>query len=262
MHEIINLEIYPLDRPGCAEWQALVEQCRADLVANGMFNLEGLMHADLAAREVAGLMPLFEHESFCHERAHNIYFLKTIDGLARDHPALTQYQTSNQTLCADQLTKSALSRLYEWPEFSHFLAATMQMPELHVMADPLARMNVMSYHQGQALNWHFDRSEFTTTLLLQAPDEGGDFEYRSNLRSADDPNYEGVARMLLGKDPEVQHLHLTPGTLNVFKGRNTAHRVTPVEGPNPRVIAVFSYYDRPGVMFSEPERIGFYGRPE
>ncbi|MEM7123642.1 MAG: 2OG-Fe(II) oxygenase, partial [Pseudomonadota bacterium] len=53
---------------------------------------------------------------------------------------------------------------------------------------------------------------------------------------------------------------LAPGTLNVFKGKNTAHRVTPVEGDRDRIIAVFSYYEDAGVMFSEAERIGFYGR--
>ena len=53
---------------------------------------------------------------------------------------------------------------------------------------------------------------------------------------------------------------LEPGTLNVFRGRNTAHRVTEVIGERPRIIAVFSYYERPGVTFSEEERLGFYGR--
>jgi hypothetical protein len=50
------------------------------------------------------------------------------------------------------------------------------------------------------------------------------------------------------------------GTLNVFRGKNTAHRVTPVAGPVDRIIAVFSYYETPGVRFSDEERIGFYGR--
>ena len=48
----------------------------------------------------------------------------------------------------------------------------------------------------------------------------------------------------------------------MFKGRNTAHRTSPVIGPRERMIAVFSYYERPGVLFSEEERIGFYGRAE
>jgi len=37
--------------------------------------------------------------------------------------------------------------------------------------------------------------------------------------------------------------------------------VTPVRGDKERIIAVFSYYERPGVNFSAEERLGFYGRP-
>ena len=58
----------------------------------------------------------------------------------------------------------------------------------------------------------------------------------------------------------MQTLPLAPGTLNVFKGRNTAHRVTAVDGGRARIIAVFSYYETPEFTFSETERLGFYGR--
>ena len=128
------------------------------------------------------------------------------------------------------------------------------------MADPLGRLNVMTYRAGEHLNWHFDRAEFTITVLLQSPAGGGDFQYRSGLRGDTNPNYEGVARLLAGNDKHVRTLPLTPGTLNVFKGKNTAHRVTPVEGERARIIAVFSYYETPDVAFSDKERLGFYGR--
>ena len=118
----------------------------------------------------------------------------------------------------------------------------------------------MSYRHGETLNWHFDRSEFTVTLLIQNPEEGGDFQYRSALRSDTDSNLEGVARLLRDEDPRAATLSLTPGTLNVFLGKNTAHRVSPVVGERDRMVAVFSYYERPGVVFSEEERVGFYGR--
>ncbi|WP_292180397.1 hypothetical protein [Mesorhizobium sp.] len=36
----------------------------------------------------------------------------------------------------------------------------------------------------------------------------------------------------------------------VFRGKNTAHRVATVEGERERMIAVFSYYEKPSVMFS------------
>ena len=75
-----------------------------------------------------------------------------------------------------------------------------------------------------------------------------------------DPNHGGVARLLAGEDDQVRQLTLTPGTLNVFRGRNTAHRVTRALGARPRIIAVFSFYDRPGVHFTPEEQRGFYGR--
>ncbi len=49
-------------------------------------------------------------------------------------------------------------------------------------------------------------------------------------------------------------------TLNVFRGKNTAHMVSTVRGTRQRIIAVFSYFERPGVVFSREEQIGFYGR--
>jgi hypothetical protein len=260
MHDILDLDRYLLDRHDSPEVQALVDRCRADLTAHGMFNLDGLLKPGAITDAVAEVKPLLERASFAHRRSHNIYFRKELPGLAPDHPALRLCETVNHTICADQIPGTVLMRLYEWPPFAAFLAAVMGKSELHTMADPLARVNVMAYRDGEALNWHFDRSEFTTTLLLQAPESGGDFEYRTGLRSDDDPNYDGVARLLEGRDRQVETLRLAPGALNVFRGRNTAHRVTPVAGARERIIAVFSFYERPGVLFSEEERIGFYGR--
>ncbi|NES09629.1 2OG-Fe(II) oxygenase, partial [Pseudomonas laurentiana] len=160
----------------------------------------------------------------------------------------------------DQIEKSIVLAIYEYPPLLRFIAAVMKKPSLHMMQDPLARANVMSYREGEALNWHFDRSEFTTTLLLQEPFEGGKFQYRSNLRSAENPNYDGVAAVLDGRDPDVKTLTLEAGTLNVFRGVNALHRVTPIEGSQERLIAIFSYYERQDVKFSEEESIGFYGR--
>ena len=136
----------------------------------------------------------------------------------------------------------------------------MQKAALYPMDDPLACLNVMTYRDGEALNWHFDRSEFTTTLLLQAPTEGGHFEYRTELRDDNDPNYEGVGAFLQHDNPDRQQLVVCPGTLNVFRGKNTLHRVSPVKGSRDRIIAVFSYYETKGVQFSDEENLGFYGR--
>lgn len=260
MQDIIDLDSYPLDREGSPEWDALVAASKAELASGGMFNLEGFLKPGVAARAVAEVRPVIDGDSHEHRRSHNIYFKPEIPGLAPDHPALRKVETISHTVCADQIPGSIVLGVYEYEPLIRFLAATMNKPRLHAMEDPLARANVMSYREGEALNWHFDRSEFTTTLLLQKPEEGGDFEYRTDLRSEDDPNYEGVARLLEGRDPESRIMRVQPGTLNVFRGKNTAHRVTTVGGRRDRVITVFSYYERPGVLFSAEERLGFYGR--
>lgn len=201
-----------------------------------------------------------QHESFMHTREHNVCFTESIEEVAADHPAAMQLQTVNRTLCADQLADSVLLQVYEDPDLIRLLAAVMNKPSLYPMADPLASVNVMSYRSGEALNWHFDRSEFTTTLLLQAPIEGGSFEYRRGLKDGPYHDWDGIGQLLLGRDQRVQTLELTAGTLNVFKGVETAHRTTPVAGLRDRVISVFSYYETPDVVFTPDEQLGFYGR--
>ena len=260
MNNILDLDRYPLDKPGSDAWEDLVFRCIADLESYGMFNLEEFVRPEALANAVAELTPVVETLSFVHKRSHNIYFKKEIPGLDALHPAMRMTETINHTVCYDQIPTSIPAWIYEWPPFVVFLAAAMQKDTLFPMRDPLARVNVMAYRDGEQLNWHFDRSEFTTTLLLQAPEQGGEFVYRSNLRSETDPNYDGVAKLLRGLDPDVKTLTLNAGTLNVFRGKNTAHRVSTVRGSRERMIAVFSYFDRPGVMFNKEEQLGFYGR--
>lgn len=260
MKDILDLATYPIDRRDSAPYRTLVADCQASLAKDGLFNLEGLVRADVIERVAAEVQPLLNTQSFEHKRRHNVYFLKEVPGLSPDHPALRMVETINHTLCGDQVAQSLIARIYEWQPLVDFIADVMRKPQLYVMDDPLARLNVMGYRAGEGLNWHFDRSEFTTTLLIQAPSQGGEFQYRQDLRSADDPNYDGVARLLRGEDPKVRTLPLKAGTLNVFRGKNTLHRVSPPQGERQRIIAVFSYYERPGVTFSREERIGFYGR--
>ena len=260
MKDILDLDRYPLDREGSAEWKRLVEQSIAALRADGMFNLEGFLRPGIAEKAVREIKPVMDTQSHVHKRMHNIYFKPrhsrtrtrpSRPAQGRDHqPHGLRRPDSRQHRACHLRIRTA----------GAFPGGDDGQGKLHVMQDPLARTNVMAYRAGEALNWHFDRSEFTTTLLLQQSQRGGDLEYRTDLRSDDNPNYEGVARLLEGRDPDAKILRMKPGTLNVFRGKNTAHRVTTVEGERERMIAVFSYYEKPGVMFSAEERVGFYGR--
>ncbi|MGB5706794.1 MAG: hypothetical protein WBM41_08175 [Arenicellales bacterium] len=260
MLTLIDLENYPTGQPYSDAYRSLVDRCQKDLERAGMFNLEGFPRPHACRAAVDKIQPVMAIDSYTHRRRHNVYFLDAVLGLEPNHSALVQVETVNHTVCADQIENSAVIKVYEYPPLIQFLANTMNKTMLYLMDDPLARINVMSYRENEALNWHFDRSEFTTTLLLQAPKGAGEFQYRTGLRTDHDPNYDGVARLLDGDDPKMKTLRLKAGTLSVFRGKNTAHRITPVVGSRERMIAVFSYYEHPGKFFSEEEQLGFYGR--
>ncbi len=255
VHEHLDLDRYPLDQRGPC--QPLIDRCREDLATRGLCSLPGLVSPATIARAAEELLPLVREQSFFHARRHNIYFTDTPSCIAAEHPALALQETSSHTVCDDQITWSFVHALYEWPPLRTFLAGVMGMSRLYLMEDPLARVNVMGYRDGEGLGWHFDRSEFTTTLLIQAPREGGHLEYRPDLAQDD---LDGVVRLLEGRDAAMRTHVQQAGTLTVFRGHNTAHRVTPAAGATERLIAVFSYFDRPGVVFSAGERRGFYGR--
>jgi len=135
------------------------------------------------------------------------------------------------------------------------------VPSVYPYADPLSSINIHYAAEGQELGWHFDNSSFAITLLLQAPEAGGVFEYVKDLRDAGqgEMNYEGVANVLDGKIPP-QVLTIDPGTLVLFRGRNSMHRVTPTQGDRTRYLVVLAYNDQPGISLSENARMTFYGR--
>ena len=115
------------------------------------------------------------------------------------------------------------------------------------------------YVDGGEHGWHFDESKFTITLLLQQPDEGGLFEYVPQIRGLDNEK-EIVQGVLDGSRQGVMQLPFTPGTLLVFAGSQTIHRVTRVSGPIPRLVPILCFGETPDLVNSEEVRKLFWGR--
>lgn len=257
---IVDTQRYPLGDLGDARRRALVARCRASFEAQGSFTLEGFLRAEALAEAAGQVEALMGRVAHRHVARHNVYFSDEVPGLPADHGALAPLESANYTLTCDQLAGTHVREVYEWDGLLDFLVEVLDGPRLYRMQDPLARLNVMGYGEGDALDWHFDRSQFTVTVLLQEPQAGGTFEYRRHLRTDTEPRYDAVARLLAGEDPDVRALPLPAGTLNVFAGRYAAHRVTPVEGPRMRMVAILSYVESPGMSFSDGDRVRFYGR--
>jgi hypothetical protein len=71
-----------------------------------------------------------------------------------------------------------------------------------------------------------------------------------------------VKRVLDGDHERVVTLPMKPGTLLIFAGRYSLHRVTPIKGDTPRLVALFGYDTKPGTMSSELLKVVRYGRAE
>ena len=235
--------------------------CKAQLQTDGVLKLDGFVRPEI-------LQLLISEANDAHDGAfytvakHNVYLTKPNDDLPQNHIFNRQLSTSKGCICTDQVPeKSPLMAIYNSAEFQSFIAAVVGEDGLYPYADPLSSVNVHYANDGQELNWHFDNSEFAITLLLQSPKAGGVFEYVKNLRDADagDMNYDGVCAVIEGRAP-VEKLDIDPGTLVLFRGRNSMHRVTPIMGDTQRILVVLAYNSEPNIALSETARQTFYGR--
>ena len=98
-------------------------------------------------------------------------------------------------------------------------------------------------------------------MLTQLPDEGGEFQYCPNIRSADEENFDDVRAVLAGEGERlVRRLTLRVGDLQLFKGRYSLHQVSTVRGERQRHTAIFAYSVRPGVVGSVARTRQLFGR--
>lgn len=241
--------------------RAFIAACRRRLDETGVVTIPGFLRpraiADLVA-EAEAAAP----NAFFTSATHNVYLTRPDPSLGPDHVFNRQISSSKGCITTDQVpAESGLHAIYDSAAFRDFIAGIVGETAMHEYADPLSSINVHYAAAGQELGWHFDNSSFAVTLLLQAPEAGGEFQYVRDLRDADsgELNFTGVAAVLDQKRmPEI--LEVGPGTLVLFRGRNSMHRVTPTIGRRTRILVVLAYNTEPGIALSEAARMTFYGR--
>ncbi|MEL6871010.1 MAG: 2OG-Fe(II) oxygenase [Pseudomonadota bacterium] len=202
------------------------------------------------------------HLAYYTGNTHNIYLAPQDPQYPQDHPRNRQVSSSKGCITTDQIpSESELHALYNASQFREFLCAVLGETNLYPYADPLSSINLHYASDGQELGWHFDNSSFAITLMVQAPERGGAFEYVSDVR--DPANMEEThaqAQQVLNGDVPANALSMDEGTLVLFRGRDALHRVTPVQGQRTRMLVVLAYNTKPDVALSESARMTFYGR--
>jgi hypothetical protein len=238
-----------------------IATCKSVLDDSGALVLDDFFVTAAIERIVIASLQQRDHVFYARS-THNVYLTNPDPDLAPDHPFNRQVASSKGLIADDQIApESPLRTVYNDADFRSFLAGVLGIEEVHPYADNVSSINVHFAGAGQELGWHFDNSAFAVTMLLQAPEAGGVFEYVPAVRDsgAGDMAYDRVAAVLDGNE-SVHKLSFAPGALVLFRGRDAMHRVTPVQGDTTRLLVVFAYNEQPGVTLSESARTTFYGR--
>lgn len=256
----IDLERYPMADLSADEGKTFVMSCITAIRETGVCNLSGFVKPEAAAEMAAQGLALIPR-AYRDDSRHNVCFTAADPTLPKDHPSYLSQRIASNTIPYDLIPSEALlRRLYNWTPLRDFVAAVLEKDELHLHADPMGAMIMFIYDQRDELGWHFDHACFATTIVLQRAEGGGDFEYVQGLRSPENENYAGIRRIVAGAKEDVIRLPGEAGTLNLFAGQHSLHRVAPIEGFRPRAIAVLSDEEEPNVRFTDEQRIRFYGR--
>lgn len=260
-HRIVDLERYPFHQPDSSACRDLVADLRHRLDTRQYCQLPGFLR-DPARREEIERVSRELSRAHAADSLRNIYLERsTTPELPADHPRNILNPASYRMVGAHLIPEdSALKRLYHWSPFRRFVSDITDSGTLFPSADPYQPVNVLCHGEGDRSAWHFDSNNaFTMTLMLQAPEEGGEFELLPNCRSGDDPNIDGLRRFLQGDRTGVETIGREEGALMMFRGCHSAHRVTPVRGTRIRMMGVMIYEAAPGVVGDPVVNATVYG---
>jgi len=260
--QIINTAALPVDNLSCADARTWIAQLRARLDQDGSCTLPNFVTEPTLTRMAQQALSI-AHLAYPGPTEVSPYFfnyqLGSGDDLPATHPLRHKGKRNLSQVAADLIpAEFLLSQLYRSASMLDFLAAVTGKP-VYRNQDPYQSLNISVMNQGGCQQWHFDSGTMVTTLLLQEPEVGGIFEYAPAIRSEEDENFDAVQAVLDGNSDRVRQNRLKAGTLSLFRGHYSLHRVTEVEGSRQRVQAILGYSTRPGLFGKKESSILHYG---
>ena len=271
--ELVDLSRYPIDELRGAAGRALVARAREDLRTSGCASFPGFLGAAAladAVEEAARKAPA----AFATDATHNAYQLSTSDlSLPEAHVRNLRMRTRVASTAYDELAADgALRRLYANDVFLDLVGAVTGA-RVFRLDDALGAASINVFEPAWEHAWHYDESEYTVTLSLQTADEGGAFEFTKPLRNSSDDLAAAATAAVVSthstydaaprggaSTPAVSAAPFAPGTLQIFAGRYSLHRVAPVVGASQRLVAVFCFADAPGFVNTPDVQQMFWGR--
>jgi hypothetical protein len=236
-----------------------LDRCRRAMADFGSATLEGFVLPDALAEMVREANAVFSH-AYRRDNGYTAYMADEAVG-DETHPTRRLHRYALDAIANDRLNPTgAMSVLYRDQTFVSFIADVLQQRELYPLGDPLLGLTLTYLSDGDEHGWHFDRNDFVVSLLLQSAEQGGTFEFAPFIRSETEPNFDAVAALMDGSTAGLQRIRATAGTLAIFAGKRSLHRVSPVSGGTRRIIALLSYDREPNLVHEKAVHMRTFGR--
>jgi hypothetical protein len=248
--EFIDLPRYPLEDD--AAFAPVAADCRRQLLESSFAALPGFLRAGVPERMTAEVLQVLPR-AYRRDKLFSAYAGAAPGEFPVGHARNRRHLNRQYVVPTDIIDRSAaMRRLYENDLLTRRVAEMLGEPDLYRLADPVMACTSTVMYDGDTHGWHFDRNDFVVSIVLQASEAGGTFDFAPYIRSDADENYPAVEQVLDGTSDRVRRIRVEPGTLLLFCGRRAIHRVAPIRGSTPRVIALYSY-DRTANVRYEPQ---------
>ena len=257
---LVATERYPLHDLDGVAGTALVERCRHQMRSTGVCRLPAFLSAAglSALRREAHAVREHSHHS---ERYYTPYYREPDPSLPAGDPRAAALRFAVGYVGRDHLRPGgAIETLFSSEALLALVRETLEVGPVYRFDDSLGSLNVTTMRSGDALGWHFDACEAVVSLLLDACEGGGRFEYRRPFAGAEEALRAQVSEVLRGEAGEAIGVTMEPGDFVLFRGRRSLHRVTPVEGARDRLMLLMSYDDKEHRPADTRSNVDLFGR--
>ena len=269
--DIVNLSQYPIHEEVKSDaYRSLIRSSISQIEKQGFVSLPNFLSPNVVDELTSSILALEQRGiGFCSRDSHNVFLEEDeTDSSSLPssmHPRHINLNSSKLIFNSHDLDphSTQLNNLFSSEAFLGFISSILQT-KLYPSSDPYGKYYANIFHIGDGLNWHFDRSEYSVSLILQPAEDGGNFQFAPNSRGAVESwnemplDVEDVSRALEPHSLVVEQPPLAAGDMYVFRGQNSLHRVSEVV-KGTRINIILTFNTEPDVRLNRYTLKKFFG---
>ena len=271
MMKIVNLDTYPINDNKSTRYQSIIQSSISQLDSQGFVKLHNFLQPEIVDELTSSMLQLEQRGiGFYSNNSHNVFLEDDTNGSSSStssqsmNPHHIQLKSSKLILNAHDLAAhTELNDLFTSQSFVNFISSILKT-KLYPSSDPYGKYYGNIFNLGDKLDWHFDQSEYSISLILQTTQEGGEFQFAPDSKAVVQNwdtmplDLEEVSRKLAPHSKIVHRPLLAAGDIYIFHGQNSLHRVSEIT-KGTRINIILTYNTEMNVELNSYTLQKFFG---